>query len=139
MIRILGSTISRVGRFAGLRLLLLPGLFAMCGQLAQAQWTPSGNNIYNSNSGHVGVGTATPTQKLDVNGAINAAGTIYSVGSFASYVAWDRTSSGAAVFYRLDTITRLRDSVAGDIISYNTSGNVGIGTNFTVIQTSHCW
>lgn len=36
------------------------------------QWTTSGSNIYNSNSGNVGVGTASPGYKLDVSGSANA-------------------------------------------------------------------
>src|ERR1043165_5848806 len=41
----------------------------------QAQWTTNGNNINNTNTGNVGVGTTTPAQKLDVNGAIASGGT----------------------------------------------------------------
>jgi uncharacterized protein (TIGR02145 family) len=37
-----------------------------------SNWTVSGNNIYNSNAGNVGIGTTNPTEKLDVNGHINA-------------------------------------------------------------------
>src|SRR5687768_7921677 len=33
---------------------------------AQGQWTTNGNNISNSNSGNVGVGTTTPGSKLSV-------------------------------------------------------------------------
>lgn len=39
------------------------------------QWTTNGNNINNTNSGNVGVGTTTPAQKLDVNGSIASGGT----------------------------------------------------------------
>ena len=41
----------------------------------KAQWTTNGNNINNTNSGNVGVGTTTPTQKLDVAGSIATSGT----------------------------------------------------------------
>ena len=33
---------------------------------AQAQWTTSGNDISNTNSGNVGIGTSTPAHRLDV-------------------------------------------------------------------------
>jgi len=36
----------------------------------RAQWATSGNNIYNTNTGNVGVGTTTPQVKLHVNGSI---------------------------------------------------------------------
>ena len=35
-----------------------------------SSWTTSGNNIYNSNSGNVGINNATPSYKLDVGGLI---------------------------------------------------------------------
>ncbi|MEJ8820357.1 hypothetical protein [Lacibacter sp. H407] len=34
--------------------------------IGKNQWVPSGNNIYNSNSGNVGIGTNTPISKLSV-------------------------------------------------------------------------
>jgi hypothetical protein len=34
-----------------------------------AQWTTSGANIFNSNTGNVGIGTSTPSVKLEINGA----------------------------------------------------------------------
>ena len=34
-------------------------------------WTLSGNNIYSSNTGNVGIGNAIPSYKLDVSGNIN--------------------------------------------------------------------
>jgi hypothetical protein len=33
-----------------------------------SKWITNGNNIYNNNSGNVGIGTTTPTNKLEVNG-----------------------------------------------------------------------
>jgi hypothetical protein len=38
------------------------------------EWATSGNNINNTNTGNVGIGTANPTFKLEVNGEINATG-----------------------------------------------------------------
>lgn len=39
-----------------------------------AGWTTSGTNIYNTNTGNVGIGTATPSQKLDVTGNVKGTG-----------------------------------------------------------------
>jgi hypothetical protein len=36
------------------------------------QWTTSGTNIYNSNTGNVGIGTTTPTYNLDVHGSLHS-------------------------------------------------------------------
>jgi hypothetical protein len=57
--------------------LLMLGIFVLlsCSQnvLAQAQqWNKVGNDIYNTNSGKVGVGTTTPSTQLEVNKSQNA-------------------------------------------------------------------
>ncbi len=38
------------------------------GSGGSSPWTTSGNNIYNSNTGNVGIGNTSPSEKLDVNG-----------------------------------------------------------------------
>ena len=53
-------------------LTILMGLFDAA--FAQSQWTTNGNNINNTNTGNVGIGTANPNFKLEVNGEINATG-----------------------------------------------------------------
>lgn len=43
-------------------------------KLAQAQWATSGNDIYNTNTGNIGIGSGssfTPVEKLDVRGNLN--------------------------------------------------------------------
>jgi hypothetical protein len=45
-------------------LFIMPGLYAQ-------QWTTSGSNIYNSNTGNVGVGTTNPNQKLSIAQAVS--------------------------------------------------------------------
>ncbi|MFA6215375.1 MAG: hypothetical protein WC768_02315 [Patescibacteria group bacterium] len=46
------------------------------GQSGYGTWTASGNNIYNSNTGYVGIGTSSPTSPLHVK----------QIGGFVSYV-----------------------------------------------------
>src|SRR5215216_4973704 len=53
-------------------LLLLLGCFAQ----TSAQWTTNGNDISNTNSGNVGIGTPTPTSLLEVKKSQNAGTTI---------------------------------------------------------------
>jgi hypothetical protein len=43
---------------------------------AQTEWTTSGTNIYNTNSGNVGIGINAPTEKLTVSGNIKLTGGI---------------------------------------------------------------
>jgi hypothetical protein len=52
------------------RLVFAVALVVMTAVSAMGQWTTSGNNIFNSNSGNVGVGTTTPTNKLHVSASI---------------------------------------------------------------------
>ena len=90
-------------------------------------------------TGNVGIGTTAPTQKLDVNGSINAASSIYldgansNTGTKTPGVIFGGSSSGEGISskrtsgtdqYGLDfyTASSLRMSVTQ-------TGNVGIGTN----------
>ena len=46
--------------------------FLILSHVIFAQWTTSGTNIYNSNTGNVGIGTTTPTYNLDVHGSLHS-------------------------------------------------------------------
>jgi hypothetical protein len=64
-----------------------------------------------------------------MTGALTVTNAISSSGASGGFAAVDRSTSGTAVFYRASGINRLWDSTAGDVINYNGSGNVGIGTS----------
>jgi len=59
-----------------------------CPAVTGSQWTTSGNNIYNNNTGNVGIGVAAPRTKLEVGGD----GAVLATGTFGS--GWTEPSLG---------------------------------------------
>jgi hypothetical protein len=51
----------------------------VCENVADGDWTISGNNMYSAVSGNVGIGTTAPAVRLDVNGDVNTS-TVYKIG-----------------------------------------------------------
>jgi hypothetical protein len=82
---------------------------------ASAQWTTAGNNIHNSNTANVGIGTTAPTEKLHVFSPSSRFG---DGGSFNLNFTVPNSSSVAARFF---TGGAERLTILG-------SGQVGIGT-----------
>jgi len=82
--------------------ILLIGLFISNSVWAQ-YWSPSGNDIYNTNTGNVGIGTSTPSGKLHVYNATGDA-TIWLESPYSGSA--DRTI-GAMV---------LKNSATGDLV-----------------------
>src|SRR5262245_50749062 len=97
-----------------LAILVLIGMCGVSQAQTPSQWTTSGNNIFNNNTGNVGVGTSTPTFKLDVLGSINTGAGLCIQG--------DCKFSWAQV---LGSPNQWQNGIGGSI-SFN-SGNVGIG------------
>lgn len=75
-------------------------------------WDDSGTNIYNTNTGNVGVGTLSPSEKLDVYGTIGVSGSSVS-------------ASGGNFRISAPTVT-----VPGNLVSYNavTAWGTAVGT-----------
>ena len=112
---------------------------------ARAQWTTSGTNIYNSNTGNVGIGRSVPpTTKLQVfGGAIQQINADNNSGIFLDATATDQPKLGWRVS---DNSERFRIHLQGvntsterlaffktlgleaEVFSVLATGNVGIGT-----------
>jgi hypothetical protein len=67
--RLLESLAQRVQRSLGRTAIILVAL-TLSAVPATAQWTTNGNNINNTNSGNVGVGTASPGSRLTIVGPV---------------------------------------------------------------------
>ncbi len=100
-------------------------------------WTSSGNNISNANSGNVGVGNASPANKLDVSGTTRLNGTL------ASEAAYDPLNDGLVLYLPFSdnggTIATDKSrygnngtlsSVQG--LPFFTTGRIGYGMGFSV-------
>ena len=104
----------------------------ICFSEAHAQWTTSGNDISNSNSGNVGVKTTTPEFPLQVNStSTNVLGAVYT----------GAMSSTAGAGFQLLTSTTA--SAAGQRLGFLSFGtrNAGTSYNSVVIQgfSSQAW
>ncbi len=108
---------------------------------AGAGWSLSGNNLLNTNSGNIGIGTVSPIGKLDIRSASSYTTpglTIYDTGPF-EYSKIQMQNASSANFWQLDALNNntdlfnerflIHNSRLGNIVSVTGDGNVGIGPN----------
>jgi len=96
-------------------------------------WLANGNNIYNTNTGNVGIGTTAPGAKLEVAGQVKITGGSPGAGrvltSDASGLATWQTITGTLPSGTSgQTLRHNGTSWVADSVIYNDGTNVGIGT-----------
>lgn len=108
-----------------------------------SQWTDNGNNIYNSNSGNVGIGLTNPAYKLDVFGNTHISGGLYTDGfvGISTFTAPYKLTiqDGSVALYNSTDLKYwvMNYSSGGNYLNFNedgiirmvieNGGNVGIG------------
>ena len=92
------------------------------GQFSLSPWSISGNDIFSSYSGNVGVGNSSPSEKLDVDGNIKSSANIHALGTLktGNSITLDGTGSIAKISTSSDKLYFTSDM--GEF-------KVGIGTN----------
>ena len=94
---------------------------------ASTLWTESGYDVYRDN-GNVGIGTATPTEKLTVNGKVESSSGGFKFPDGTVQTTAASGSGGSGDGYSLDAA----DGTPVDALYVDNNGNVGIGTTTPV-------
>ncbi len=102
-----------------------------------AYWDKSNNNIYNNNSNNIGIGTSTPTSKLDVNGQVTidqknfgGYGGLYLKGNVPGNN-YPNIAFGIKNTSNNDVVSAM---VQGELVN-NTTNNESIGLSFYTSET----
>lgn len=95
-------------------------------------WSASGNDIYNNNTGNVGIGTSTPDAQLHIDGTqprIRVKGTVNAGIDLISGVTWMQllTYTGGTSFRSINSNGTFQQPYV--LVMDNQSGNIGIGTS----------
>ena len=77
-------------------------------------WTLSGSNIYNSNSGNVGIGTSTPAHKLTVSGAYYSPNVVKGNCTATSTIDWNNGNTQHCVLTGNVTFTFINGQSGGN-------------------------
>ncbi len=123
-----------------LSVLLIP-VFAMLPAEVIGQWVTNGTNIYNSNTGNVGVGATAPGQKLEVNGNIllrNSTG-LKSIYTWeASDVNWRIGMNSSPGFNRALATSHVQYLTYGNSAGQGFAVGVnGANSSFELLSTNH--
>lgn len=98
---------------------------AIDGVTTTLQWTTSGTDIHNNNTGNVGIGTALPAEKLDVIGNIAVTGNLRFKDSGSNYVELRAPITTAGVTFTLPAA----DGTNGQVLKTDGSGNLSWGNS----------
>jgi hypothetical protein len=117
-------------------LLILAAVFIVAQpQNTQAQWTTNGNNINNTNTGNVGIGTTSPSSKLHIvdNGNIafklqsnTAAAEADLISNAANGGSWAIGTGWSSV--GIDRLYLYDNKAGATRLVIDSAGNIGIGT-----------
>ncbi|MCP4707070.1 MAG: hypothetical protein GY869_00475 [Planctomycetes bacterium] len=100
-------------------------IYALNGLGSSGFWAANGNNIYNTNSGNVGIGTASPVKTLDVRGDIQV----------GNNQVWSSSADDRIINFGDTNYVYIGEKGADDRMElrassfYFNNGNVGIGTS----------
>jgi hypothetical protein len=119
-------------------------VYALAGPGSGGFWAASGDSIYNTNNGHVGIGTTEPNYPLQVNGDVTNRA-IYAGGTLSIARGYQEPGTGLSVSRTTATSPirlSLRTEIDGNkidglytfgdaslILNSTSTGNVGIGTS----------
>jgi len=123
---------------------LLTILFIADSQLsAQATWTVSGTNIYNPNTGNVGIGTITPANKLSVQNAAQLSGMTSTIsttqtqvnttdlgdGAISASYTLSKSSTSNQLVTRVFQLGSVNNLTGGGAVNYMRVLNIANNTN----------
>jgi hypothetical protein len=104
--------------------------------IPNGNWTTNGTNQYSLVSGNIGIGTTTPTEKLDVNGKTKTTNFAMTNGAQPLYLLTCADANGTASWIDPNLMFNNIWTSFGVNSYLNKSGNLGIGT-FTPEQKVH--